>query len=821
MGDSFEYHGITIGTRHLKGRLSCLDIAFFLCPAKSAFTYEALCFDLGIDPANPESGKAAVEALCSSFLAKPEPLRSFILSALRDISVFPSFSHFNGIFDILRTNSGEGVLCAGKAADLDLKDLFSAITSNSKKTPIRLDTAEIPDDKIDEIYEEILRIKSKDGFRKRNSQIQLSREINTCIGKGNCLVIEAPTGTGKTIGYLIPAILHSYYEKQPIFISTFTRSLQMQVYKKDLNFLRDIIPVPSASVLFGRENYPCILKIDLLNRGRTELLGNENDAVIFFGIVSQYLDSFIEESLPSYIFPEGVVTENEFSQIFFEICARKEDCPSRKCRFFKECPYFNAVADIKRSNIVIVNHWNLISYIAEGEFKNIKCIIDEADKFPDAAANVYSSELNNFLIFRFLRGISYAKKNSVKTFEQLFYQIKGIPYKEKREALAGIRKDVREIRSLLLEPGLGGDRSEVNLYDAIGDPIHSSKFAFLRKLALSIESLILKLAGIQKKYEEELQKELYANIKLVNAIENMTYCLDTIRKALNEDAFVEGTEFVAIFRVNVNGWDLDIVPVLVSGLLNELFYPKMASMVHTSATISVGGTPEYFSQLSGIDDFDWKQLNSPFDLKNQMRIMIMNNIPAYSFGDKDGFRRSCAETLKDLIGHFKGRLMILFTSYDDMQYTYDALNDGSLSSSLLLQKQGIWYREYINERFRTSPDCVLFGVKAYWYGVDFPGELLKYLIIYKLPYLPPADILVKKRGALIEDYVKKEAQMAFKQAVGRLIRTETDKGGVFILDKRVLLRDNYETFIKEISSDIAVDTATTESAIRYIDEFLL
>ena len=804
------------------GNLSLRDLVFFLSPKDVAFTLSGIMKNFFGEGETHDIAEAA-EAALARYYALPSMLREYIYQSLEILSSSKEYRRFSPLFLMLKEDRKR--LAMKTVPEISSRDLFKAMLKPVKYEAFRQEnSAPIEEEKVLEALSALISTMKDKGYVERESQIEMARLANDAFNSTGSVVIEAPTGTGKTLGYLIPALLRSYFKKEPVFISTYTKSLQVQVYKKELNLLKQILPPFRPAVLFGRENYPCLLKMEMVESSGGSTLFSKREKLIFFGIISQYIHAHLEEDLPQFIFPHATLDESEFYSTFRDICARREDCLNKRCTFFKECPYFNAIKKIKKSNIGVVNHWNMLGYIASGEFENIDCVIDEADKLDDAAVSAYTQEISTYYIFRVLKGISTGKRTFMRTFEELFNLEDSISMSDKNAFIKEIQRFLKRIR-ILLSTVIKTENSRfinVNLYDETENHDLEGVFNILQKLMVQVKLLLEYLSLIRDHHEKEITAAKYLNVRTSNLIEDLSFIYDTLNKALSGESIIEETEWVSLFSTDKNGgWTLSVRPVLADLLLKKYFYPKVKSLLMTSATISVDRSLAYFTRLCGVEDFRWRQLSSPFDLGEQMKIFVIDDIPAYSFSTRDHFRDSAYHSIKKMVDHTGGRLMMLFTSYADMHNIYERLSANNDSGhEILLQKQGLWYREYINEKFRSSTNAVLMGVKAYWYGIDFPGDILKYLVIFKMPYLPPNDIIVKKRKKMINNYMDFEAKLSFKQAIGRLIRTETDMGGVFILDKRIYRQGQYETFFTQLDPSISIQLIDTQSALEKLDEFL-
>ncbi len=792
------------------------EITFFLSPGDLAFTEEKIFYNLGIEY-KTENFDKVFEILVDRFKNKPHIFKDFISFHLREISKNNRYERFKKLIDFL-LNSVEGL----SNSEPSLSQLFKMILKTDN-AGVRFGTADnvVNTQNVEEGLEALIKKMGKHGFQERSPQKIMVKEVNEAFNNKENLLIEAPTGTGKSLGYLIPAVFHSFHSKQPIFISSYTKSLQIQLYKKEVKYLKNIFDDFKTTVFFGRENYPCLYKLNHLFIEAQGLVLDEN-YFIYFGIITQLIDSFLNDTIPSFIIPKTFANEDDFLQIFGEISAKKDDCPGKRCPFYNQCPYFSAIKNIKSSNIVILNHWNLITYLAEQNYENLKVIIDEADKFESAATSCFTEEISNYYIFRILKKISSSKRTLFKTLENLLWETRGIKQEPKSQFIKKIKTHLNALRRKMMgfSKNLKGD-IEVNIYEGQDHEKYGLLLAFLNKLKLDIYYLLTEMVDFTEEWKEVLKEEFFLNARFVSVIDSLNGIYDTLIKALADENFIEGTEWLAIFSDDKNsGWKLSLTPVLVKEILRKHFYPNFETMIFTSATIYVNNSPDYFLELLGIDEFKLKRLQGVFNLEDQMKVYVISDIPTYNYQNNNEFKKESSKILNKMVDHFKGRTLVLFSSYSDMYYTYAHLRENTKNVEVLMQRSGMWSREYVNEKFKWGKNSVLLGVKAYWYGVDFPGDILQYLIIYKMPYLPPYDILVKKRMKYIDDYLIKDAKLSFKQAVGRLIRREDDTGAVIILDKRIMSNHHKNVFLTELSDNVEIKFVDSEDIIPLLDKFL-
>jgi len=795
--------------------ISLKEITYFLSPAHVAFTDDKIYDNLDIEKEVQNKRKKAIEILINKFLLKPSEFQSFILFHLKKISSHKQFKHLKKLYDSILE------LSSVATQDVPLNVLFRKI--------LKTDEVGVRYDHLDgwvetkNVENGLKHLIESLGFTERPPQTSMAKEVNETFNKNEVLIIEAPTGTGKSLGYLVPAVFHSFHTKQPIIISSYTKALQFQLFKKEIKYLKNIFQNFKATLLFGRENYPCIL---MLKTYFDEINGLIVDKkyLSFLGIILQLLDSHLENTIPSFIFPEKFTDENNFLAIFNEISAKRENCIGKKCPFFNQCPYYMAIKNMKDANVVIVNHWNLISHVLEKNIEDIKVVIDEADKFEGAATSSFSLEISSYYIYNVLKKISTHRGTTFKNLESLLWETGKISSREKIEFLKGLKSRVEKIRRKLnnfSKKQNSEETFEIDLYEEDKNEEYADIYSLLEDIKQRLMALMEYINDFYEELKDKIENIYILNTKFLNTLDDIKYIYDTINRALNKSNFFEDTYWVAIFSLDKNGgWSLNILPILVDELLKKYFYPGITSMVFTSATIKVENSPQYFVEMLGLKDFKFTTLPGVFDFQNQMKVFVASDLPRYEYANISLFRKEASSHLLKMVEHFKGKTLILFSSYSDMYYVYNHLKNHTKDVEVLKQESSMWAREYINEKFKMSKNSVLLGVKAYWYGVDFPGDILQYLVLFKMPYLPPNDIFVKKRMEFIDNYLTKDAKLSFKQAVGRLIRTENDMGVVIILDSRIMESIHRKIFLEELPKNVDVELLDYHKIIEKIDNFL-
>lgn len=559
--------------------------------------------------------------------------------------------------------------------------------------------------------------------------------------------MEAGPGTGKTFAYLVPAILWG----KRVIVSTATRTLQEQIFRKDLPLLAE---VPSlgfrAAYMKGRQNYLCLRRLQrLLMQPSLEGMQGELREVLSWARVTQTGDRSELE------LPEG-------SPFWREIASQKDRCLGGGCPFLRDCFVSRMRQRAASATIVVVNHHLFMADLAVRErgaeliprFRAV--VFDEAHRIEEVATEYFGITVSNYRLKELARDAASVLgprgRDLTRRISELSDALFGpFPLREERYRWREI--PVEAIRAFgPLRNALALLREEARK----GQP--SEEAEAIRRRAL------------------ELEEEL---------------------------AFVltpQNPDYVHWCEVRGQGVFLHASPLDISKELKHRLYPRLKSAVFTSATLTVEGSFAWFRTRLGIDGGEELALPSPFNWREQAVLYIPRELPEVNSPE---FIEGAVKEIERVLLLSKGRALVLFTSYRNMQEAYRALK-GRLPFRTFLQ--GERPRERLLEEFREDTSSVLFATATFWEGVDVKGEALSCLIIDRLPFDPPTDPVIEARceriaaegGNPFLDYQLPMAVLALKQGMGRLIRSRSDRGLLVLLDNRALRRGYGRTFIRSL-----------------------
>lgn len=592
--------------------------------------------------------------------------------------------------------------------------------------------------------------KKHPGYEFRRSQLEMAQLVDTAFEKHQHAVIEAGTGTGKTLAYLIPAVRAG----RKVVLSTATKSLQEQLFQKDVPFLqKNFAPNLKVALMKGRSNFLCRSKVHQMD-GQAVLKGI--DEVDWFSQIRDW----------EKVTETGDRNELTFlpddAELWGRIDARSDLCTGQRCPEFQSCFITAMHQRAHEADLIIVNHHLFFADLAirHDDFGSIlpeysAVVFDEAHEIEDVASDYFGRQISSYRFDELARDTenmlrvlqieaSVLRKYLVRMRERSRHFFESFPEREGRYPF-----EPADRKSFL-------ERNR-EVYE---------------ELTAAIKRVEAELSAVSPKPEEvvtlarraaELRREL-------------AFLLESEEKT-----------YVYWYERRGRGVFLAATPIDVSQILRERLFEQFDTVVLTSATLAVGGRFDYLKRRLGVLPSAEVVLPHEFNFAEQAILYIPAMLPDVR---NPAFAASAADEIVRLLEISQGRAFCLFTSYAQMRDMFERVS-GRVGFPLLLQ--GIAPRSVLLERFRSTPNAVLFATASFWQGVDVPGAQLSCVIIDKLPFAVPSDPIVAARvRALQEDgrnafaeYQVPEAVLALKQGFGRLIRSKSDRGILAILDNRI------------------------------------
>ena len=607
-------------------------------------------------------------------------------------------------------------------------------------------------------------------YEHRPGQVQMALAVAGAMENGRHLCVEAGTGTGKTLAYLIPAI----FSEKRLVISTATKNLQEQLFKKDVPFLEKALKRTfSVCYMKGRANYLCQSRLEAI----------QNAAYLFSPHDPEYLKKIRSWARQTETGDRAeLATLPENLTLWQHIDARRETCEGRKCRNFETCFITRVRQRALESDIVIVNHHLFFADLAlrQGDFGKVlpdysNVVFDEAHEIEDVATQYFGVRISNHRMAEFMH----------------------------------------DARSALAETGKGSDSYSRDL-DRLAEYIKVFFACFWGREGRYVMRPSGGGSGVRRGPASfDNLDEIYRNLRVqTGAARGIFECLPAqndvtealIRRArelendLAEILESESSENVYWYEIRGRGVFLQSSPINLAPVLSEKLFAAADCAVLTSATLSTGGNFSFIRSRLGIEDAEELIVPSHFDFARQAILYVPGNIPEPR---EDGWVERAAAEIRTLLDASRGRAFLLFTSYAQMRQVYESLC-GVVEFPLLMQ--GEKSKSSLLEEFRRTPGAVLFATSSFWQGVDVQGEQLSCVVIDKLPFAVPNDPVVAARigrinetgGNAFYQYQIPAATILLKQGVGRLIRSRTDRGILAILDKRVVTKSYGRVFLESL-----------------------
>ena len=599
-----------------------------------------------------------------------------------------------------------------------------------------------------------------DNYRVRESQLQMAARIEQAISDKEILIAESGTGTGKTLAYLIPAMLSG----KKVLVSTGTRHLQDQLYKHDLPLVRRALEIPATMALLkGRSNYLC--------RQRLEQAENDQSGYRSFPLVDlAVISKWSLTTLHGDIAEVSGVPEN--SRVWSDVTSTVDNCIGSKCEHYDDCFVNSARKDAMDADILVVNHHLFLADLAlkEGGFgqllPNVDVVIfDEAHQIPDTASMYFSTgvSLRQMLdLCRDTRLADIAEKSGVSGIENRIDEL---------EKLA------KECRLAMGTSVSKGSWSQLEERPGFNNALQALKQGLLQTLE------ILELAAAKG----DLLENCYQRTQVI------VDRLASMERHNNE-------EFILWYETSKTGFRFHNTPLNIADKFRELVCEQDRSIFFSSATLAVSGSFAHYQQQLGLENASTDVWAGPFNYAEQALFYLPQDLPE---PNDQSHTTKIVELAEELIKISRGRAFLLFTSFRALNEAASLLKD-RLDYPLLVQGEAP--RHELLQLFRSTGDAVLLGTGSFWEGVDVKGDALSLVIIDKLPFAAPDDPVLQARsravrGAGLNPFMTlqlPQAVVALRQGAGRLIRSVDDRGVFVLCDVRLVSKSYGKIFTRSL-----------------------
>ncbi|MCZ2095495.1 MAG: DEAD/DEAH box helicase family protein [Anaerolineae bacterium] len=654
------------------------------------------------------------------------------------------------------------------------------------------------------------------GYEDRPQQVEMLRRVAEAFNRDEHLIIEAATGVGKSLGYLIPAVLWATLNNERVVISTATINLQDQLLNKDLPMLAQALDVPfRAAVVKGRNNYLCPRRLQTLRRrGPTSVAELRVLAKILVWLLDSDSGDRGEISLRGY----------EENAIWARLSAADEGCTLDRChdQMHGVCPFYKARRAAEAAHVLVVNHALLLSDVQIGnrvlpDYRYL--VIDEGHHLEDATTSGLSFQTNQVALQRQLDDLGDTRRGLLgdvirstrgsvpaRYFEQIEEYVKTVSdsvramshHAESYFATlyrfldgAGLLRrneyiiQVRITPQLRLQPGW----EQVEM-----------AWTVLSQFTQAISSAMVRLArGLGGLHEFDVLD--YDD--LLSSVVAAARHLEAVHVQLG--AFTEDPDPNTIYWVEMpqdrEQIAIHAAPLNVGPLLEQHIWEPKHSVVLTSATLRTNGTFDYLRDRLNAYEIKEAVIGSPFDYERAALVYVPTDMPDPS--QRDEYQRYVERGLIELAAATQGRLLALFTSYAQLRQTAQAIAPRlALGNITVFDQSDGTSRQTLVEGFKQAERAVLLGTRSFWEGVDIPGDDLSALVIVRLPFAVPSDPIFAARSEQYENsfmqYAVPDAILRFRQGFGRLIRTQSDRGVVALFDNRVITKRYGQAFLDSL-----------------------
>ena len=683
------------------------------------------------------------------------------------------------------------------------------------------------------------------GFEHRHEQEEMAKNIQNAINDNRKIIVEAGTGTGKTLAYLIPAIKWAITNKKKVIIATNTINLQEQLLLKDIPLAKSVIKDEFTYALVkGRSNYLC-------KRLFTELsLGKSIDIETFSMEAREQIEYILKWGNKTKTGDKAELPFEVYPDVWELVQSTTELCLGKKCPFRKECFHMKTRMKKMEADILISNHHVFFSDLnvrAETDFDSEYLILprydmvifDEAHNIESVARSYFSVEVSKISFTRLLHRI-YQKKSKKKKEKSALTRVEETIDEKYLEKSGDYLELLKTMKSEIYSLQTIGDEYfdeirkmfETNTEAPIRKSLNNfemTKSNFLENLRDKKEFFQAKLAeflNLMMAFNNVIDEEKDKNPEVINFNNH----LKIFKKYIDSFKFINNfSDADYVYWLDINSKRTNVVltatPLNIAQKLSSVLFENLNRLVFASATIMANGNFEYFKKSLGLDEEECIEcfIESPFDYEHQMSVYIPADIQDSE--NLNAFVTDASKFILEILKKTKGKAFILFTSYTMLNQIYYSVVNKLKNSNFEIFLHGEKPRSQLIKEFKEAKNPVLFGTTSFWEGVDVQGENLSNVIITKLPFLVPTDPIVSAISKKIEedggnsfsDFQLPEAIIKFKQGVGRLIRKKTDRGNVFILDNRIIKKRYGSAFMKALPSQKNIKILEKDDIIKEIE----
>lgn len=654
-------------------------------------------------------------------------------------------------------------------------------------------------------------------FEYRPEQVEMLRAVTDAFNRGRHLLVEAGTGVGKSMAYLAPAAIWALHNNRRVVISTNTINLQDQLINKDIPDLRYALGLDlRAVVLKGRSNYLCPRRLESLRRHGPETV----DEMRVLAKVLVWLQE-------THTGDRAEINLNGSAEraVWARISAEDEACTGETClkKTGGACPFYRVRQAALSAHLLVVNHALLLADVAADgrvlpEYEYL--IVDEGHHLEDATTSSLSYHVTHNEVDRLFRTLGGpntgllawvldATQHTVapEAFAGIFHLVQRATDQAFRlETL--VRDYFFAVEQFLHDQRQGSPAAAYSQQERI-IPATRTQPAWMEVESAwfdsdqSLRTLIDTLMTLHRELIEVIEALPEEDEELIGSLSNLIRRMDEFRDRVNALTLEPTEQDIYWVELPSNGSraSIHVAPLHIGTLMQKYVWQEKISVVLTSATLTAAGEFAYLRGRLSAEDAYELALGSPFQYDTAALLYLVNDIPEPS--DRNGHQRAVETALIQLCRATGGRALVLFTSYDQLKRTANAIGPVLAREEIVVFEQGEGASPHaLLENFRASERAILLGTRSFWEGVDVPGQALSVVVIVKLPFDVPSDPVIAARSETFErpfdEYQLPEAILRFRQGFGRLIRTQSDHGVVVVLDRRLLTKSYGRLFLSSL-----------------------
>ncbi|BCJ85428.1 ATP-dependent DNA helicase DinG [Effusibacillus dendaii] len=812
--------------------IDTLELAQILWPQETGYALEMLTFKYGIPHEKSHRALSDAKATAELFLLLQRQAKQLPLLVLQQIEQLNMFADWN-----LRDFFAELLQDPVKLAQTEIPEGCTVIQqlvhrpveiaerSADRREPLEFDA------------ETATSILSNQGpladqyadYEERTSQMEMARTVADALLSNQHLVVEAGTGTGKSLAYLVPAIYYAVASGERVAVATHTINLQEQIKDRDLPLLQQILPISfRATVVKGRNNYVCMRKVanGIHSQG---MVGDASERSFYARMLTWLLETAAGDK-------EELNLQGSHIELWNRVASDSDSCIAKKCPWFRNCYYFRNRSATEQSDLLITNH-SLVFTDLNADHRVLPAysslIVDEAHHLEDEATKHLGEEAGYYQSIAALNRLVRENKQGLivqmRTLIGLHpeFALLARILDEMTDTIATVRQHAEETFRLLQTFAIEqannreGGRWTVRIHHMHTElPIWQailSAFDNLQTDTMTLRQLMKRLEQEAREHDDEI---IGFSTDISGQIQEFDRQTMTMTRFFREAAGVSNESDRSVLWLEADeksvrpAVSLHVTPVHVGQLLNEKLFEKKDSVVLTSATITVNQGFSYLIDRLGLRQSEQQgrlltlQVESPFDYKKQALLCIPTDVVPVKGVSDETFVDSFCQSITSLARISKGRMLVLFTSHKMLRDAYMKVKPALAEHGIRLFAQGIdsSSRMRLVHQFKQEEKAVLFGANSFWEGVDIPGEDLSCLVIVRLPFWPPNHPIAEARTEAIEkegrnafmEYSVPQAIVRFKQGFGRLIRSKKDTGAIVVYDRRLVEARYGRHFIKSL-----------------------